>query len=54
MLRHWLWDLAADPGQSSPLEDEKVERTMIDHLVREMRASDAPAEQYERLGLADR
>jgi arylsulfatase A-like enzyme len=54
MLRHWLWDLAADPGQLSPLEDEKVERMMVDHLLREMKASDAPAEQYERLGLAAR
>jgi hypothetical protein len=24
---------------------------MIEHLLREMRANDAPADQYERLGL---
>ncbi|MFW6146263.1 MAG: sulfatase [Planctomycetota bacterium] len=46
-----LWDLHTDPHQEAPLDDAAVERRMIDHLVDLMRANDAPAEQYERLGL---
>jgi arylsulfatase A-like enzyme len=46
-----LFDCAADPGQERPLDDPVVEARMI-RLMRElMTASDAPAEQYERLGL---
>ncbi|HCU36104.1 MAG TPA: sulfatase [Armatimonadetes bacterium] len=49
-----LFDLQEDPGQEHPLDDPDVEDMMIDHLIREMRANDAPAEQYTRLGLEDR
>jgi arylsulfatase A-like enzyme len=52
-----LFDLASDPAQDRPLDlrqpaAQAVERRMIAHLQRLMRENDAPAEQWERLGLA--
>jgi arylsulfatase A-like enzyme len=50
-----LFDLEDDPHQESPLIDDEIELRMARLLVERMRASDAPASQYERLGLpADR
>lgn len=46
-----LYDLEVDPGQEHPIQDERVERLMIKHMVTLMSENDAPAEQYERLGL---
>jgi arylsulfatase A-like enzyme len=46
-----LFDLSSDPEQTRPISDPDVERTMTGHLVELMRASDAPPEQFERLGL---
>ncbi|MBN9036153.1 MAG: sulfatase [Rhizobiales bacterium] len=46
-----LYDLAADPGQQSPIEDEAVELAMIARLLDLMRQTDAPPEQFARLGL---
>ncbi|MCB0143393.1 MAG: hypothetical protein KDE50_26075, partial [Caldilineaceae bacterium] len=46
-----LYDVAADPQQTQPLDDPAVEQRMIEHLLRLMRENDAPADQYERLGL---
>lgn len=46
-----LYDLHEDPGQLHPIEDEEIEERMISLMVRLMKESDAPAEQYERLGL---
>jgi arylsulfatase A-like enzyme len=46
-----LYDLEADPAQERPLADDEVELRMLRLLVRLMRESDAPASQYERLGL---
>jgi len=46
-----LFDLEADPHQERPIDDPAVAEMMTQHLVRLMQASDAPAEQYERLGL---
>jgi hypothetical protein len=51
VLRNWLFDTQADPEQERPLDDADVERRMIEHLTRLMCQSDAPPEQYERLGL---
>ncbi|MHC4126306.1 MAG: sulfatase/phosphatase domain-containing protein, partial [Planctomycetota bacterium] len=48
-----LFDMEKDPKQENPIQDEAVEKKMIEHMVRLMRANDAPAEQYERLGLKD-
>jgi hypothetical protein len=50
-FRTMLFDLAADPTQQNPIRDLTVEQRMIEHTVRLMKANDAPAEQYERLGL---
>ena len=46
-----LWDVENDPQQRQLLDDPEVERRMIAHIVRLMNECDAPAEQYERLGL---
>ena len=47
-----LYDLEKDPGQLQPITDPTVEQQMIHQLVRLMKASDSPPEQFERLGLA--
>ncbi len=46
-----LYDQEADPAQQHPLSDIALEVRMIEHLVSLMRKSDAPVEQFERLGL---
>ena len=46
-----LYDLEADPGQERPLDDPGLELRMAQMLVDLMRASEAPAEQFARLGL---
>ncbi|MEU0932539.1 sulfatase [Embleya sp. NPDC005971] len=46
-----LFDLAADPDQLEPLVDDDLELRMAAMLVEVMRACEAPAEQYARLGL---
>lgn len=46
-----LYDLKSDPGQKSPLDDPAQELTMIDHMLRWMKDTDAPQEQYQRLGI---
>ena len=49
--RTLLYDLQADPQQQHPINNPAVEKRMIEHLVALMRQGDAPAEQFERLGL---
>lgn len=46
-----LYDLQADPGQLAPLDDIDKELEAIEQMITMMEANDAPAEQYERLGL---
>lgn len=46
-----LFDLEQDPKQENPLNDPVIEERMIRQMIRLMKESDAPAEQYERLGL---
>jgi len=46
-----LYDLKNDPKQATPLHDATVEQYMTEHLIRLMRANDAPREQFTRLGL---
>ena len=49
-----LFDLDSDPGQERNLAgDSDIEDTMIRNLVSLMKENEAPAEQYERLGLED-
>ncbi|MFH1377830.1 MAG: sulfatase [Planctomycetota bacterium] len=47
-----LFDLQSDPNQMTPLKDDALEKRMISALIKKMKESDAPAEQYVRLGLA--
>ncbi|MHA7268349.1 sulfatase [Arthrobacter sp. HLT1-20] len=46
-----LFDLENDPQQQHPLRHDECELRMANLMVELMRANDAPAEQYERLGL---
>ncbi|MBN9387538.1 MAG: sulfatase [Chloroflexi bacterium] len=46
-----LFDLDNDPKQDNPIIDDEVERRMIGLMVEWMKWNDAPAEQFERLGL---
>lgn len=46
-----LFDLEHDPRQEQPVTDPALEQQMIKYLVRLMRESDSPPEQFERLGL---
>jgi arylsulfatase A-like enzyme len=50
-FRTRLYDVASDPKQQRPIEDATIEKRMLAHLVRVMKKCEAPAEQYERLGL---
>jgi hypothetical protein len=46
-----LFDLAQDPRQQHPLVDDDLERRLAQALVIAMREAQAPASQFERLGL---
>ena len=46
-----LFDLHEDPAQEHPLDDADVELRMLRLLARLLRENDAPASQFERLGI---
>jgi hypothetical protein len=46
-----LFDLASDPQQQHPYHDPQVVQRLVASMRRMMAAHDAPAEQYERVGL---
>jgi hypothetical protein len=46
-----LFDVQSDPRQERPLKDPAVTKRMTGLMVRLMKENDAPAEQFERLGL---
>ncbi|WP_155054448.1 sulfatase [Streptomyces blattellae] len=46
-----LFDLETDPGQENPLVDDEVELRMLRLLKQLMHDTDAPASQFERLGI---
>ena len=46
-----LFDLEADPEQVAPIQDAAAEERMAAHLTRLMQENDAPAEQFQRLGI---
>jgi len=46
-----LYDLRSDPGQLVPISDPETEERMCKKMVELMRWSDAPVEQYARVGL---
>lgn len=56
LLNPWLYgtllfDLATDPGQDDPIADDEVELRLLRLLARLMHETDAPASQFERLGI---
>ncbi len=48
---HLLFDLQNDPQQKNPLNDNDIEKKIKKLLVKCMKESNAPQEQFERLGL---
>ncbi|WP_433675847.1 sulfatase-like hydrolase/transferase [Microbacterium gorillae] len=46
-----LFDLEADPGQERPLDDPELELRMLRLLATQLRENDAPASQFQRLGI---
>jgi len=46
-----LFDIEKDPLQLHPLEDPSVTDGLLRKMVKLMKDSDAPDEQYERMGL---
>lgn len=46
-----LFDLENDPQQLHPIDDPTLEAQIINALIGQMKANDAPEEQYERLRL---
>lgn len=46
-----LWDVEADPLQTRPVQDAALEMRLAAQMRALMQESEAPAEQYERLGL---
>ena len=52
-LQDLLFDIETDPKQQNPIEDKGIEKQMQNYIVELMKEHDAPAEQYERLGLTE-
>jgi Arylsulfatase A and related enzymes len=48
-----LYNLKTDPKERKPLDNPALELKMINGMVQMMRETDAPEEQYERLGLRE-
>lgn len=46
-----LYDLANDPGELHPIENDEVELRLINAMAVLMAENDAPAEQYKRIGI---
>ena len=46
-----LWDTVAEPQQTQQLQDPELEKQLQAKMAELMKAADAPAEQFERLGL---
>ena len=51
MFQTQLFDLATDPGQLNPIEDDAVKARMVRLLEEALATHQAPPEQYQRLGL---
>ena len=48
-----LFDLESDPAQENPIDNVAEEARLSARMAELMQANDAPAEQFERLGLAE-
>lgn len=46
-----LFDTKNDPKQLKPIEDDTIEAYMTEHIIKLMKANDAPEEQFIRIGL---
>jgi len=46
-----LFDLGTDPAQEHPVDDPAIELRMLRLLARQLHENDAPASQFERLGI---
>ena len=51
-LQTQLFDLQNDPAELAPIQEDDVESRLAGQLGELMAGVDAPAEQYERLGIA--
>lgn len=49
--RHSLFDIIADPLQQSPVNDAALEAHFVERIAAHLRACEAPAEQFGRLGI---
>ena len=47
-----LFDLHEDPNQKNPIKDVCIENNLIEKMISMMQTTDAPEEQYERLGFS--
>ncbi len=54
VARHQLWDLEMDPHQESPISDPSTEARLLTRLAEQLKACEAPSEQFTRLGLEPR
>ncbi|RRJ62497.1 sulfatase [Paenibacillus oralis] len=50
---HMLFDLEKDPSQQTNLQDDALEVQLSNLMIRLMKESDAPAEQFARLGFGE-
>jgi arylsulfatase A-like enzyme len=50
--RHMLFDIMADPLQQTPVNDPALEAHFVARIAAHLRACEAPAEQFTRLGIA--
>ncbi len=50
-MGHSLYDLRIDPKQTNPIKNAEKEIEMINALITMLKSSEAPSEQYVRLGL---
>ncbi|MDL2233656.1 sulfatase [Ruminococcaceae bacterium OttesenSCG-928-L11] len=51
VMKTYLFDLEADPGETNSIQDAKLEEYFRGEIVRHMKENDAPVEQYTRMGL---
>ncbi|HYF49189.1 MAG TPA: sulfatase [Planctomycetota bacterium] len=49
--RHVLYDIGNDPRQLAPIKDEALERRFIARIKENLKAFEAPPEQFTRLGI---
>lgn len=48
-----LYDLQQDPSQKVPIQNDAIELRLLTQMQQMMRANEAPAEQYERIGIPE-